>query len=93
MKKYLFVLHQEGGCDYTIECGTSTLEVEAQNIAEAYMILNAAYGLEANMNYRGEEIEIDAYEISNHISKEELKKETEEFNEYLKLKNKFEEEQ
>lgn len=92
MKKYLFVLRQDEGCDYTIECGTAVFETDAENIVKAYKDLQENYGLDENMNYREEEIEIEVYEVDNYISKSELKQELEEFNDYLKLKNKFEEE-
>lgn len=32
---YLLEIHQGGGCDYTIECGTRVLGFYADNFAEA----------------------------------------------------------
>ena len=31
MPRYLFVEHQEGGCDYTIGCGTRLTDIDAPN--------------------------------------------------------------
>lgn len=91
MNKYLFVLHQDGGCDYTIECGTAVMEVEAKNIIDAYQQLQNQYGLDSNMNYCEEEIDITLYEIKQSVYKLKLKDHLSKYNEYLKLKKEFEE--
>lgn len=33
--KYLALLRQEGGCDYTIGCGINTVAFKAENVTEA----------------------------------------------------------
>ena len=35
ISKFIAVIHQGGGCDYTIECGTQMLPLESTNIDDA----------------------------------------------------------
>lgn len=94
MSKFLFILNQESGCDYTIHCGTLVKIVEADNLLNAYKDIQENYGLDSDMSYDEYPINIRVFDITNSvcISKNELKEELKEYNEYLKLKSKFENE-
>jgi len=35
MQKYLAILKQDGGCDYTIACGTKEIKFDAENAKDA----------------------------------------------------------
>jgi hypothetical protein len=39
--KFIAVLHQSGGCDYTIECGTKVIELDSGNIDSATDEINS----------------------------------------------------
>lgn len=39
MKKYIAVLKQEGGCDYTIGCGIKTIQFDAVDFIDAGKLL------------------------------------------------------
>jgi hypothetical protein len=49
--KYIAILRQEGGCDYTIGCGINTIQFEAVNAQEAAAKLQEI----VIENYSGEE--------------------------------------
>lgn len=51
MKKFVAILEQEGGCDYTIGCGTKEITIEAEDYREASIKLKSII-LE---NYTGEQ--------------------------------------
>ena len=89
MKRYLFVLHQDGGCDYTIECGTATFLCDADSLINAYKQVVEQYGIDGDFTYQDFGIEIDVYEISKQYNFADLKNEVKEYSQYLKLKDKF----
>lgn len=94
MRKYLFIIQEEEGCDYTIGCGITYKEVLGNNIIEAYKKIQEYFGIDSDfVRHDSKLIDIRCYDIteSEFISFEELKEELKEYNEYLKLKEKFEE--
>lgn len=41
MKKFVAYLHQEGGCDYTIGCGNTMINLEAEDMNSAELELES----------------------------------------------------
>ena len=102
--KYIAILRQEGGCDYTIGCGINTIQFEAVNAQEAAAKLQEI----VNENYSGEEQRLktihffeaaNSYEvdlnkwykkIDDQKAAKKLKQENEaDWAEFLRLKEKF----
>ena len=93
MKKYLFIIQVTEGCDYTIGCGIVYKEIEAENIVEAYKQVREYYGIDYDFNRDTYGIkDIRCYDItkSEYTNFDNLKNELKEYNEYLKLKEKYE---
>jgi hypothetical protein len=100
--EFLVVMHQEGGCDYTIECGTKTEKISADSteaaLKKAQEICSdhiGDYRLSAMSLYQiswSTEIPVD--ELYASIEEErkrwkQIEKENQEKQEYERLKKKF----
>lgn len=95
MRKYLFLIRGQEGCDYSIACGITYEEIEANNVIEAYRKVQEDYGISYDFKRYDENIlDIKCYDItdSEYTSFDNLKKNLEEYNEYLRLKEKFDKE-
>ena len=60
--KYIAILRQNGGCDYTIGCGVNTIQFEAENALEAGKKLKEI----VRESYSGEESQLSSavyYEV------------------------------
>ena len=98
--KFIAVIHQSGGCDYTIACGTKVIELESTDIdsanTEISSIIEEEYpsdmGIESVVLYEVKsthEIDIESIysEISNKNRLSDVDREEKE--EYERLKRKF----
>ncbi len=61
--KFIAVIHQDGGCDYTIECGTKVLDLESNDIDNAINELSSI--IEEEYTGERELSEIKLYEIAS----------------------------
>lgn len=67
MPSYIVELHQSGGCDYTIECGTKVRWLEATTMEEAQTEVGTLLAEE----YSGRELQVDTamiYEVERSSS-------------------------
>lgn len=102
--KYKAFLTQSGGCDYTIACGQKVINIEANNILEAkeklIEIIEENYTGEMELS-KCEIFEINEVVVCNlhdiykriedaKYREEQSAKDKKEYEEFLRLKNKFE---
>ena len=62
--KFIAKVHQSGGCDYTIECGTQLVTLKATNLDDAVSELRILLEEDYNGDRTPESIHL--YEISNN---------------------------
>lgn len=72
MAKFIAVVRQSGGCDYTIRCGTDVIHLDAKDKPSAFVEVEALLrGDEDNGRPYSDERELDSmtiYEVSQKIT-------------------------
>lgn len=99
MKKYLVILNQSGGCDYSINCGTEVVQIYLNPECIEKDLLDWLidnYGEDTIMSLyliqlvpleNTEIMNVDLVSLKNQLIKKE--EESEEYREYLRLRNKY----
>lgn len=101
--KFIAVLHQDGGCDYTIECGTTVIELSSVELWSAEDELSKLIEEEftgdrkiheATIYEISDEYEVDLAEVYRNIanrkkSKKDAEQEAKDREEFERLRKKF----
>jgi len=101
--KFIAVLHQGGGCDYTIECGTKVINLYSNNVDDANIELSSIIEEEYNGEFALSKVTLYEIKGEHRINLDEIysgvknKKEIEtnlendnkEKSEYERLQKKF----